>query len=160
MWALRVVQADRVWCACCVWSVCFCTCRCFGCYVHTYICFVLCALCVCVYLKSDIFSARFIVFFSLTPRSQSTPATPLSAKMASKNTPSDDADIPEETFTEFAKGGGMQADVDELITKFRVKIDKLRQRVIDIVPQDDPQYDDLFYLRYVLSFKVSAAIFS
>eukprot|EP00750_Incisomonas_marina_P019448 INCI3402.2.p1 GENE.INCI3402.2~~INCI3402.2.p1 ORF type:complete len:455 (-),score=74.16 INCI3402.2:85-1338(-) len=47
----------------------------------------------------------------------------------------------------------MQADVDELITKFRVKIDKLRQRVIDIVPQDDPQYDDLFYLRYVLSFK-------
>lgn len=81
--------------------------------------------------------------------------TTLFAEMASKNTPNDDADVPEETFTEFAKGGGMQADVDELITKFRVKIDKLRQRVIDIVPQDDPQYDDLFYLRYVLSFKVS-----
>lgn len=66
-----------------------------------------------------------------------------------------DADpaVSEKEFEQFAKGGGMQADVDALIAKYRTKIDRLRERVVDIVPQDDPQYDDLFYLRYVLSYK-------
>lgn len=45
----------------------------------------------------------------------------------------------EAEFQTFAKGGGMQADVDVLIKKYREKIDKLRERVQEFVPQDDPQ---------------------
>lgn len=64
-----------------------------------------------------------------------------------------DPEIDEKEFETFSKGGGIAADVDELIAKFRVKIDRLKEKVADFVPQDDPRYDDLFYLRYVLSYK-------
>ena len=67
--------------------------------------------------------------------------------------PETEDDIPEQEFATFSKGGGMQANVDVLIEKYRAKIDKLREKVRDFVPQDDPQYDDVFYLRYVLSYK-------
>lgn len=65
----------------------------------------------------------------------------------------EDPDVDEKEFAKFSRGGGMSADIDQLITKFRVKIDRLRERVADFVPADDPQYDDVFYLRYVLSYK-------
>ena len=46
--------------------------------------------------------------------------------------------------------------MDALIAQQRSKIDKLREKVKDFVPQNDPEYDDLFYLRceFLSTFRV------
>ena len=52
-------------------------------------------------------------------------------------------------------------DVDELIETKRVQIDKLKDLLGDDLPKPTPNlfpyYDDIFYLRYILSFETAEA---
>jgi hypothetical protein len=45
----------------------------------------------------------------------------------------------------------MRQNVDELLSKHRSSIDELKKRVSDVLPKNNPEYDDIFLLRYVMT---------
>jgi hypothetical protein len=52
---------------------------------------------------------------------------------------------------QFANGGGMRADVDELLKQHAVPIAELQKKLAAVLSVDKDQYDEIFLLRYVLS---------
>ena len=55
---------------------------------------------------------------------------------------------------DFATGGGMRANVDELLKKKADEIKKLKSLCDqELLALDKEQYDDIFLLRYVLTHK-------
>lgn len=45
----------------------------------------------------------------------------------------------------------LRQDVDELLAKHRSSIDELKKRVSDVLPKDNHEYDDIFLLRYAMT---------
>ena len=54
---------------------------------------------------------------------------------------------------EFERGGGMRTDVDALLVEHKAAIAELRESVRDCLPQDSDFYDDIFLLRFVLTWE-------
>ena len=56
-----------------------------------------------------------------------------------------------EDMEQFASGGGMRANVDDLLKKHADPISRLRAKLASVLATDTSQYDEIFLLRYVLS---------
>ena len=75
-------------------------------------------------------------------------AAPLAAQLEM-----DIADANKGDTDDFERGGGMRTDVDALLVEHKAAIAELRESVKDCLPQDSDFYDDIFLLRFVLTWE-------
>lgn len=65
----------------------------------------------------------------------------------------DIADTKKGDVDDFERGGGMRTNVDALLVEHKAAIEELREAVADCLPQDSEFYDDIFLLRFVLTWE-------
>ena len=65
----------------------------------------------------------------------------------------DIADTTKGDVDDFERGGGMRTSIDSLLVEHKAAIEELREAVADCLPQDSEFYDDIFLLRFVLTWE-------
>jgi hypothetical protein len=65
----------------------------------------------------------------------------------------DIADTTKNDVDDFESGGGMRTSVDSLLVAHKAAIEELREAVADCLPEDSEFYDDIFLLRFVLTWE-------
>ena len=63
------------------------------------------------------------------------------------------ADVAKGDVNDFERGGGMRKNVDELLSEHKAAIEELRSAVADCLPKNDAFYDEIFLLRFVLTWE-------